>query len=67
MNVVDYVTSEIGHFRYKLYLPKKKPKSTRRQVVEIALILGYLVSIAFHKIKTRQTQHNEANTVVSNI
>ena len=27
MNVVDYVTSEIGLFRYKLYLPKNDGKA----------------------------------------
>ena len=64
MNVVDYVTSEIGLFRYKLYLPKRT--STGRQVVEIALISGYLVSMDFHENKTRQIKHNVANTVVSN-
>ena len=50
MNVVDYVTSEIGLFRNKLYLPKTT--STRRQYVEIALISGILVSIDV--IKTKQ-------------
>ena len=64
MNVVDYVTSEIGPFRYTLYLPKTT--STCHQVVEIALISVYLVSIDLHKNKTRQTKHNVADTVVSN-
>ena len=54
MNVVDYVTSEIGLFRYKRYLPKTT--STRRHYVEIALILGNLVSIDF--IKTKQDKQS---------
>ena len=49
MNVVDYVTSEIGLFRYTLYLPKAT--STRRQYVEIALF-----SIDF--IKTKQDRQS---------
>ena len=50
MNVVDYVTSEIGPLQYKFYLPKTT--STRRQYVEIAFISGNLVFIDF--IKTKQ-------------
>ena len=46
-------------------LPAKRTTSTRRQVVEIALISGYLVSMDFHK-NNRQTKHNVANTAVSN-
>ena len=33
MNVVDYVTSEIGLFRYNLYLPKKKKKKKKKKDV----------------------------------
>ena len=65
MNVVDYVTCEICLFRYKLNLPKMT--STRRQVVEVALISDNLGSNDFHKNKTRQTKHNVVNTVVGNI
>ena len=50
MNVVDYVTSEIGLFRYKLYLPKNDVNAP--SIIEIALISGYLVSMDF--IKTKQ-------------
>ena len=64
INVVDYVTNEIGLFRYKLFKPKKTT-STCRQLVDIVLISGYLVSIDFQKNETRQTKHNVANTVAS--
>ena len=62
MNVVDYVTSEIELFRFKLYLPKydvNAPSNGR-----YCLYFGLLVFIDFHKNKTRQTK-NVANTVVS--
>ena len=54
MNLVDYVTSEIGLFRYKL----PKTTSTHRQYVEIALISGYLVSMDFIK-----TQRDKISTM----
>ena len=54
MNVVDYVTSKIGLFRSKLYLPKTT--STHRQEVEIVLISGNFVSIDF--IKTKQDKQS---------
>ena len=60
INVVDYVGFSVQT------TPAEKTTSTRSQMVEIALISGYLVSVDFQKKKTRQTKHNVANNVVSN-